>query len=241
MGETRSVTEGAARLPRLDDGVVRLATDDDLRGPLHALVCDHLLGADGDALWVDAGGHATTGPLARVAPSERFLDRVSVARGFTAHQHAALLDRLAALAGERTALVVCPAIDLPYREGETDRGPRPFLERAADRLAGVAETADCPVVVSAVDPDGPAAPVRAAADRELRYEATRFGPRFVGENFETLAYRTGGYDAGGAVQTTLAFWARLLERRREALGGAGAGSVADPAGGTREVSAGGAH
>jgi len=230
MGAT---APGGVSLPRLDAGITGLVTDDDLRGPLHALVCDHLLGTDGHALWVDAGGHAATGPLARVAPGERFLERVRVARGFTAPQHAALLDALGDATDDDTALVVCPAVDLPYREGEVvGHRPRAFLERALDRLATAA--GDRPVVVAWTEDDDLTAPLRAALDRELRYEATRFGPRFGGEGFETLAYRSGS-DAGGGVQTTLSFWARLLERRRDALGAGGSGAAR-----TTGVSAGGA-
>jgi len=233
MGETDS--GGGVTFPRLDAGVTGLATDDDLRGPLHALVCDHLLGTDGHALWVDSGGHATTAPLARIAPGERFLDRVRVARGFTACQHAALLDALGGSVDDDTALVVCPAVDLLYREGEVvGHQPRAFLERAVERLVRAA--GDRPVLVSWTEDDHLTAPLRAALDRELRYEATRFGPRFSGESFETLAYGTGGYDAGGGVQTTLAFWARLVRRRRDALGAGGtAGRRTQPG-----VSAGGA-
>ncbi len=221
--------------PRLEAGVTGLATDDDLRGPLHALVCDHLLETGGHALWVDAGGHASTAPLARIAPGERFLDRVRVARGFTACQHAALLDALADAMKETTALVVCPAVDLLYREGEVvGHPPRAFLKRAADRLTEAAE--DCPVLVSWSEGDRLSAPVRTTLDRELCYEATRFGPRFSEECFETLVYRTGGYDAGGGVQTTLAFWARLIERRRDALGASGSRTARTPMG----VGAGGA-
>ena len=48
---------------------------------------DHLLLHDGPAFWVDANGHATTTVLAQIAPSRRLLDRIHIARGFTAYQH----------------------------------------------------------------------------------------------------------------------------------------------------------
>jgi len=50
-------------------------------------VLDHLLLHDGPAFWVDANGHATTATLAQISPSQRLLDRIHVARGFTAYQH----------------------------------------------------------------------------------------------------------------------------------------------------------
>ncbi len=48
---------------------------------------DHLLLNEGPAFRVDANGHATTTHLARLAPSQRLLDRIHVARGFTPYQH----------------------------------------------------------------------------------------------------------------------------------------------------------
>jgi len=51
-------------------------------------VLDHLLLHAGPAFWVDANGHATTTTLSQIAPSRRrLLDRIHVARGFTAYQH----------------------------------------------------------------------------------------------------------------------------------------------------------
>jgi len=54
---------------------------------LQSLVLDHLLLHNGPAFWVDANGHATTTTLAQIAPSHRLLNRIHVARGFTAYQH----------------------------------------------------------------------------------------------------------------------------------------------------------
>jgi SOS-response transcriptional repressor LexA len=43
--------------------------------------------SDGPAFWVDANGHATTTSMAQLSPSRRLLERIRVARGFTAYQH----------------------------------------------------------------------------------------------------------------------------------------------------------
>jgi hypothetical protein len=40
-------------------------------------------------------------------------------------------------------------------------------------------------------------------------EQTRFGPRFIGDEFETLVYPI----ENGTVQTRLAFWQRVLQTR----------------------------
>ncbi|MBX0297227.1 hypothetical protein [Haloarcula nitratireducens] len=78
--------------PSLEAGITLLDIDGN-RGVtvLQSLVLDHLLLSDGPAFWIDADGHATTTSLAQLAPSRRLLDRIHVARGFTAYQHYAAL------------------------------------------------------------------------------------------------------------------------------------------------------
>jgi len=49
--------------------------------------CSIISSCAGPAFWVDANGHATTTTLSQIAPSRRLLDRIHVARGFTAYQH----------------------------------------------------------------------------------------------------------------------------------------------------------
>jgi hypothetical protein len=190
-------------LPALDDGVTLLRTEE-RAGPLCALVVDHLLRSDGAVYWVDAGGHARTDHLARVAPSERLLDRLRLARGFTAHQHHALVDRLAETGAD---LFVLPAVDRPYHE-ETGYGDRiGLLESVANRLGPLSRAV--PVLLTLTAHDDLTAPVANVVDRTVHHESTAFGPRFAGPGFETLVYPHGD----GTVQTTLAFWARVLERR----------------------------
>jgi len=73
---------------KLDDGITLLDVEGGRGVPiLQSLVLDHLLLNDGPAFWVDANGHATTATLAQISPSQRLLDRIHVARGFTAYQH----------------------------------------------------------------------------------------------------------------------------------------------------------
>jgi len=70
-------------LPSLDDGVTLLDVEGGRGVPiLQSLVLDHLLLHDGPTFWIDANGHATTTTLAQIAPSQRLLDRIHVARGF---------------------------------------------------------------------------------------------------------------------------------------------------------------
>lgn len=208
-------------LPRLEPGVHCLDCTDSAVGPLHSLVLDHLLTHDGPAYWVDSRGHATTHPLARLAPSQRLLDRVQVARGFTAFQHYSLLDALGdrvtspdtAADAPAPGLVVLPAVDALYRDGDLARGePGRFLESVAERVGALADRSDAPVLLTVQHEDVLTDPLFAVVDDRLECESTRFGPRFVGPDFETLVYR-----AGGAIQTTLAFWERVLAARYEAV------------------------
>jgi hypothetical protein len=202
-------------LPALASGIRLLDVEGDEKatGPLHSLVLDHLLLNDGTAAWVDAGGHAVTQSLASLAPNGRTLDRIRVARGFTAHQHYELVRQLPEQVSEDTSLVVCPALDRFYREAETyaDEGEELFL-RALATVASVADRHDVPVLATHSARDSFSEPLAAAADETIRCERTEFGPRFVGDDFETLVYPT----EDGTVQTTLSFWQRVLVARSSA-------------------------
>jgi hypothetical protein len=137
-------------LPILEDDVYLLEPDatgsrsrrQTVLGSLHALALDTALSVAGDMIWIDAQGHATTRSLARVAPSERALERVHVARAFTTHQHTTLIDQVGRWLRERTdspysspatdrpAVLVCPSIDALYRAGElSDSESRSLLTR----------------------------------------------------------------------------------------------------------------
>ncbi|MFW5903709.1 MAG: hypothetical protein ACOCS7_03120 [Halolamina sp.] len=208
--------DAAPTFPSLDPGIQLLDVESSApaAGPLQSLVLDRLLLEDGAALWVDANGHATTRPLARIAPSRRTLDRIHLARGFTAHQHYAIVDDLSgtidALDADGSLLVV-PAFDALYREDDLPgREGRDLFLRALSIVAGIARERDLPVLVTRTGVDEFAAPLSTAADRTIAVENTRFGPRFVGEDVETLVYPRA---ADGTAQTTLAYWAQVLRAR----------------------------
>ena len=216
--------EAVPRLPPLDTGLRLLEAEGRAVGPLDSLVIDHLLRCAGDAVWVDAGGHATTRNLARLAPSLSLLERVRVARAFTAYQHQTLVRRVTESFPPTASLVVVPWVDALYRDGDcSGREAERLVERVTERLAALAAEREVAVLVTRREADDLTAPVADRADATLTCRETRFGPRFVGDGFETLVYedsegrrlpdgRTRSGD-GGWVQTTLAFWARVLERR----------------------------
>lgn len=212
MDTTRNgdISTPTPSLPRLNPGLTLLETETHAVGPIDSLVLDHLLEQDGTAVWVDSHGHATTQQLARLAPSRRLLERVRVARGFTPFQHYELVDGLDEEVGSETALVVLPWIDAPYRDDTLGRGDAAaMLGEVADRLAALTERASVPVLVTLKETDRLIEPFDVLPTHDLLYEATDMGPRFVGDSFETLVYPV---DNGG-VQTTLAFWERVLQRR----------------------------
>jgi len=230
-------------LPSLDEGITLLDVEGGRGVPiLQSLVLDHLLLHDGPAFWVDANGYATTPTLSRIAPSQRLLDRIHVARGFTAYQHYSTVCDLPTAVNQSIqksatddntrgrqpsgrddtaphtpSLIVVPAVDAQYRAadtlGETHAGT--LQARTLARLATYADGYDVPVLVTRSERDEFAATVATAADDHLECELTRMGPRVVGDDFETLVYPVGD---GAYYQTTFAYWRQLLAARATQVG-----------------------
>jgi hypothetical protein len=231
-------------LPQLDDGITLLDVEGDRGVPiLQSLVLDHLLLHDGPAFWVDANGHATTTTLAQIAPSQRLPDRIHVARGFTAYQHYGAVCHLPtavnqsirkSAADTRTrrrqstgrdedssphtpSLIVAPAVDAQYGNDDTLReGDAATLQaRTLAQLTTYADGYDVPVLVTRSTVDEFTASVATAADHHLECKQTRLGPRFVGDEFETLIYPVAD---GAYYQTTFAYWRQLLAARATQVG-----------------------
>ena len=231
-------------LPSLGDGITLLDVEGGRGVPiLQSLVLDHLLLHDGPAFWVDANGHATTTTLAQIAPSQRLLNRIHVARGFTAYQHygavcdlptavnksirmsttdAGATGRGAPSRDEDTsthtpALIVAPAVDAQYRADDTlgETHAKTLQARTLARLATYAEGYDIPVLVTRNERNEFTEPVATVADHHLECEQTRMGPRVVGDDFETLVYPV---DDGAYYQTTFAYWRQLLAARATQVG-----------------------
>jgi hypothetical protein len=231
-------------LPSLDDGITLLDVDG-IRGVpiLQSIVLDHLLLNDGPAFWVDANGHATTTTLSRIAPSQRLLDQIHVARGFTAYQHYGAICDLPPVVNQSIrgttidssprsrqsksrdedasphtpSLIVAPGIDAQYRADDTlgEAHAETLQARTLARLATYADGYDVPVLVTRTKRDDFSAPVATAADHHLKCEQTQMGPRVVGDDFETLVYPV---DDGAYYQTTLTYWRQLLDARATQVG-----------------------
>jgi hypothetical protein len=198
-------------LPTLETGIHLLETDGRPIGPLHALVVDHVSLNRGPAYWVDTHGHATTQPLARLSSSRRVLDQINVARGFTPWQHYSLVQTLIERIDEETSLLILPALDGMYRnDALRNEEATKMLVRVLADLAALVREHDLPILVTRSREDEFSEPISAASTETIRCEQTQMGPRFVADSFETLVYPLGN----GQLQTTLAFWAEILNARQ---------------------------
>ncbi len=200
----RQQPDGPEAVPGLDPGVTVLRRPS--RSPaLHRLVVSELRDATAPAYWIDSGNEASTHVLYDLAPAERVLDDLRVARAFTAHQHHALVRRVLRRVADGAGLVVVPLVADLYREDDVpDWEGEELLASALAMLSAAAETYDLPVLVSTGGEDEPAA-VASAADAEIRCRETRFGLAYESDGFETRVYwRRGGW------QTTIPYWVDLL-------------------------------
>ena len=200
-------------LPSLDPGITLLDIESGRGVPLlQSLVLDHLLLHNGPAFWIDAKGYATTTTLSRIAPSQRLLNRIHVARGFTVHQHTSLVDRLEGRLDAAPAVVLATGVDQLYRDDDVpNEQVKGLFVRAVAALAGVAREHDIPFVVTRTREDEFTVPLANAATTHLQCRKTPFDPHFGepdGER-ETLVNHAGD----GWMQTTLTYWQEVLEHR----------------------------
>ncbi|WP_458210751.1 hypothetical protein [Haladaptatus sp. NG-SE-30] len=201
-------------LPSLDPGITLLETEERMTGSLQSLVLDQLLLDQGSAIWIDAHGHGTTHPLTRITPSMRVLDRIHIARAFTPWQHQSLVGDLARELTDETTIAVLPALDWFYRSEDLPRGDdERMLSAVTEQINALAERFEIPVLLTLQTDDTLTAPIHEIADQTIRCEQTKFGPRFAGEEYETLIYPL----ENGLVQTTLAYWKRILANRHPAM------------------------
>jgi len=211
-----------ADLPDLAPGVTLVDVDDELGvTPVQALLLDRVLDTDGPAFWVDGANRANTSRLRELAPADRVLDRIEVARGFTAHQHTSLLDRLSGRLSARVSpsVVVATGLDGMYRAADVDDDTAGQLFiRAIASVARVARVHDTPVLVTRCRDDEFSMPLRRAAKAHLQCRKTPFGPRFedADGDTETLVYHADD----DWLQTTLAYWREVLEHRARMYEGA---------------------
>jgi hypothetical protein len=208
-------------LPSLDPGLHLIDVDERAVGTIQSLVIDHVLtqGPTGStAVWVDSNGMATTSTLTRLVPSLRLLDRIQVARAFTAYQHRTLVSQLPEAVDTQTSLVVVPELEFHYRSPDIRFGvAHDLVEANARELHELAHEREIPILVTRETTAPLSAPLVEAVDSVLDCELTRFGPRFVGGSGENEKFETLVYPVEGGFQTTLSYWAEILSVRFEAM------------------------
>jgi len=230
-------------LPSLNDGITLIDVEKSRGVPiLQSLVLDHLLLNDGQAFWVDTRGQATTSTLSQIAPSRRLLNRIHIARGFTAYQHySAVCDLPTAVnqsiqesidtigrgdhqsgaaddsSPQKPALIVVPSVDVHYRTDDSlgETHAETLQARTLARLSRYANGYDIPVLITRRQADAFTEPVMTASDHHIECKRTQMGPRIIADDFETLVYPVGD---GTFYQTTFAYWRQILEARAVQVG-----------------------
>lgn len=201
-------------LPTLDPGVTLLNSDERMTGALQSLVLDHVLIESGTATWVDTRGNGTTQPMAQLAPDMRVLERINIARAFTPWQHQSLLHDLPDEITDETVIVVLPALDAFYRTDDLNRQEQERMFEEAVTIADeIATERDVLVLITRQQADALTDPLESVVNEVIACEMTAFGPRFAGDEFETLVYPLDD----GFVQTTIAFWNRVIVDRYPAV------------------------
>ncbi|SFS12812.1 hypothetical protein SAMN05216559_4134 [Halomicrobium zhouii] len=192
----------ATATPPLDAGLALVEQPDS--GAIQRLV----LGSehDGEVLWIDAGGAASTYGLTAQIPNRRALRGIRVARAFTAHQHHQLVRNAVAAANERTGLIVAPNVATLYEAADASAAEIDRLfDASVGLLADLASALDAPALVSAPRAgDERRAAVRDLATTEIECRRTDLGYAFATDEFETT-----GYWQHGWWQTTIPYWVEL--------------------------------
>lgn len=203
------------RLPALQTGINVLDTDKRMTGSFQSLVLNHVVTYGGNVVWVDSQGHASTHVMNRIAPQGNMLDRINVARAFTAFQHYSLVENLVYEVNRETTIVVLPAIDHFYAADDLlqDEG-REMLDEVMDMVQDVIQRYRVPVLLStaAALSAQHCAPIRNSHYHRIACEVTQHGPRFMTDSFQTLVY-----PENGVIQTTLAFWEPVMQERYNAV------------------------
>jgi hypothetical protein len=190
-----------------DGEVLHLTQPGQRSTAIHELVGRVLPRINGEVVWADAADHAVPAALAEHADHPRRLDRIQIARGFTAYQHHEIIRELPRIVDSSTGLIVVPAVACLYRDDDVPGyDAERYLVATVRILEAVAETFDVPVLVSTATGTPPdfEIPIQLAADRSITCERTGLGFRFDGDGIETTVYWADGW-----WQTTIPYWVDL--------------------------------
>lgn len=157
-----------------------------------------------EAYWIDARNTVSVATLTTLAPSERTLAGLRVARAFTAHQHHTLVRRVVREASPETAVVVVPRIASLYADDDCPSpNDRTYLRASLSLLCDLARAAEFPVLVTPGigDDTGLATLVEDYAERTI--DCTRVGP---GYRYDAPDVESQWYRVDGGWQTTIPYW-----------------------------------
>ncbi|MFB6187044.1 MAG: hypothetical protein ABEI86_09295, partial [Halobacteriaceae archaeon] len=102
--------------------------------------------------------------------------------------------------------------DAHYRDDDTlrDTQAKTLQTRGLAQCNAYAREYDIPVLITRTAINDFTAPLERVADHHLRCKQTAMGPRFIGDEFETLVYPI---EDGDYYQTTFAYWQQVLRSR----------------------------
>ena len=193
-------------LPELEPGLTLLERPSTRSPALHRLVVDELAASEGQTLWIDAGRDASSYGLYEHAPADRQLEGLTLARAFTAYQHATLVERVVRRATSRTALVVVPCTGALYRDDDVhEEVSTDLLTASLVHLRELAGALEIPVIVTTPGTTSTASLLADHADHTIASRQTDAGLRFEGDGYETTVYWQ-----DGAWQTTIPYWVELF-------------------------------
>jgi hypothetical protein len=207
--------------PSVGPGITALRCPHPRTGALHRVAMRTIRGVNGPVYWVDARNTASTYALSRMAPSDRALDQIRVARAFTAYQHFTLVERVINRVTPQTGCIVAPNLPSLYCDDDVpDHEANEMVEAAYKALATLADSLDLPVLVSTVT-DRFDELIDTHAARTIECIETELGYRFEGETV-----RTHGYWYGEWWQTTIPYWVDLFGTGSASLA---TGEIREPA------------
>jgi hypothetical protein len=193
-------------VPTAGPGLTALRCPHPRSGALHRVALRTIQDTDGPVYWVDARNTASTYALSQLAPAERVLEEIRIARAFTAYQHVRLVERVINRVTPRLGCIVAPNLPALYRDDDVPgHEATDMLDAVLDGLATLAETLEIAVLVSTTDSDRLATKVTDRASQAIECTETAFGYRFDGDDVDAHGYWQGGY-----WQTTIPYWVDLF-------------------------------
>lgn len=196
------------RLPQLDQGMNLLRNKTGEKFGIQSLAINQMISNNKTVYWVDSKEKASLTTLNNLIPNSSILERIKVARSFTAYQHYSLIQELKNKVSYTTSLIVIPEINWFYRDMVNGEKLR-MIKEEINILMNISNHYDIPVLWSLYEngDDSVKELIRRVSDEEIEFEVTEMGPKFSSSNFKTYFYSVNGY-----FQTTIDFWRAILKQ-----------------------------